>query len=274
MYIAGKQQRPDGNYTRVVLDRNRKVAGQVGEGNRKAIRSAVAAAHAARGWADRSPYNRAQVLYFLAENLAARATEFSDRLYQMGMKKKAAVQEVELSLDRLFTYAAWADKFGGTVQETPLQGIVVAHHDYLGVVGIACPDEHPLLAMVSLVAPAIARGNTTIVVPSMTNPLAATDFYQVLDTSDVPGGVVNVVTGDRDHLTKTLGEHEDVDAMWYFGDAVGSKEVERRSAVNMKRTWGGYGEPRDWTNTVQAAGKAFLYASVQVKNIWVPSGLG
>ena len=274
MYIGGKQARPDGNYSRAVLDKEGQVIGTVGEGNRKDIRNAVEAAHKARGWADRSPYNRAQVLYFIAENLSARADEFAKRLRSMtGQSRKSARAEVDLSIDRLFTYAAWADKFGGAVQETTLQGIVVAHHDYLGVIGIACPDEYPLLAFVSLVAPAIARGNTVVAIPSMSHPLSATDFFQVLDTSDVPGGVINIVTGNRDHLSKTLVEHEDVDAMWYFGDAEGSRQIEHRSAVNMKRTMVNYGIPRKWTDPHQGVGEKFLYASVQVKNIWIPTGI-
>ena len=275
MYIGGRQKRPDGHYSRSIMNKKGKLIGLVGEGNRKDIRDAVEAAHAARGWADRSPYNRAQVMYYIAENLAARGEAFEDRIHALtGKSKKSAAKEVEKSLERLFAYAAWADKFGGTVQETPVQGIVVAHHDYLGVIGITCPDEYPLLAMISLVGPAIARGNTTIVVPSSAYPLIATDFYQVLDTSDVPGGVVNIVTGDRDHLTKTLVEHEDVDAIWYFGDALGSREVERRSTSNMKRTLVNYGKEWDWMDDGQASGYPLLYAAVQVKNIWVPSGLG
>ncbi|MEZ4701175.1 MAG: aldehyde dehydrogenase family protein [Rhodothermales bacterium] len=272
LYIGGKQARPDGNYSRPVLGPDGRLIGQVGEGNRKDIRNAVEAAHKARGWADRSPHNRAQVLYYLAENLAVRRDEFAGTLRAMtGYGEKEAKKEVDLSIQRLFTYAAWADKFGGTVQETTLQGFVVAHHDDLGVIGIACPDERPLLAFVSLVAPAIARGNSVVVIPSPLHPLAATDFYQVLDTSDVPGGVVNIVTGDRDHLARTLVEHDDVDAMWYFGDAEGSRQVEKRSADNMKRTWVSHGLPIDWTSRAQGEGKAFLHASIQVKNIWIPT---
>jgi len=271
LYIGGKQARPDGAYSRAVLGPDGVLLGQVGEGNRKDIRNAVEAAHQARGWADRSPHHRAQVLFYLAENLAVRTDEFAGTLCAMtGCSEKEARREVDLSLQRLFTYAAWADKFGGSVQETTLQGFVVAQHESLGVIGIACPDERPLLAMVSLVAPAIARGNCVVVVPSPAHPLAATDFYQVLDTSDVPGGVVNIVTGDRDHLTKTLVEHDDVDAMWYFGDAEGSRQVEYRSAANMKRTWVSHVQPIDWTAKEQAEGPAFLYASLQVKNIWIP----
>jgi aldehyde dehydrogenase (NAD+) len=158
------------------------------------------------------------------------------------------------------------------VQETPMRGLVIAATEPIGVIGIACPDDWPLLGLISLVAPCIARGNTVIVIPSPVYPLSATDFYQVLETSDVPGGVVNIVTGDRDHLTKTLVEHEDVDAMWYFGDAAGSAEVEARSAHNMKRTFVGYGSPRDWTDAHQGAGEAFLHEATQIKNIWLPTG--
>lgn len=274
LYIGGKQARPDGNYSRPILSADGKEIGQVGDGNRKDIRNAVEAAHKARGWADRTPHNRAQILYYIAENLAIRADEFAQRLIDMtGCKKAEAAAEVQQSVERLFTYAAWSDKYGGTVQETTLRGIVIGYHDYLGVVGVACPDEAPLLAFVSLVAPAIARGNTVIAIPSEKYPLSATDFYQILETSDLPAGVVNIVTGKRDHLTKTLVEHDDVDAMWYFGSAEGSYFVEYLAAHNMKRTWVSYGEQRDWSNSEQGAGHEFLHHSVQVKNIWVPTGV-
>ena len=278
MYIGGAQKRPDGAYTRAVLDSKGQVIGQVGDGNRKDIRNAVEAAHAAHtakpGWAMRHGYNRAQILYFIAENLQARADEFVARLRAMtGQSEKTARAEVEKSIDRLFTYAAWADKYGGSVQETTLRGITVGVNGPVGVIGIACPDEYPLLGFISLMAPAIARGNTVVMIPSQKYPLSATDFYQVLDTSDVPGGVVNIVTGDRDHLTKTLMAHEDVDALWYFGTAAGSYHVEHESAVNMKRTWTNYGQPRDWLNDEQSAGHDFLHHAIQVKNIWVPTGM-
>ena len=277
MYIGGKQVRPDGNYTRAVLSPKGELVGQVGDGNRKDIRDAVEAAHAAHtakpGWAMRHAYNRSQILFFIAENLSARQEEFAGRLTVMtGKTAAAAKKEVSAAISRLFTYAAWADKYGGSIQETTLRGITVGVNEPIGVVGIACPDEEPLLGFVSLMAPAIARGNTVVMLPSQRYPLSATDFYQVLDTSDVPGGVVNIVTGDRDHLTKTLIQHEDVDAMWYFGTAKGSYMVEYESAANMKRTWVSYGLKRDWYDPHQGAGHTFLHESVQVKNIWVPTG--
>jgi aldehyde dehydrogenase (NAD+) len=277
MYIGGKQVRPDGAYTITVLGAKGEIVGQVGDGNRKDIRDAVEAAHAAHlakpGWAMRHGYNRSQILYFIAENLDARNSEFVERIVAMtGRTKKSAQSEVDTAVERLFSYAAWADKYGGTVQETTLRGVTVGVNEPVGVIGIACPDEYPLLGFVSLMAPAIARGNTVVMIPSQQNPLSATDFYQVLDTSDVPGGVVNIVTGERDHLVNTLVQHEDVDAVWYFGSAEGCYHVEFESAVNMKRTWVGYGLPRDWTSREQGEGHEFLHEATQVKNIWVPTG--
>ncbi|HAX68552.1 MAG TPA: aldehyde dehydrogenase family protein [Anaerolineales bacterium] len=277
MYIGGKQVRPDGAYTTTVLNAKGKIVGQVGDGNRKDIRDAVEAAHAAHvakpGWAMRHGYNRSQILYFIAENLDARNAEFVKRIVEMtGRTQKSAQAEVDTAVERLFSYAAWADKYGGTVQETTLRGITVAVNEPVGVIGIACPDEMPLLGFVSLMAPAIARGNTVVMIPSQKYPLSAMDFYQVLDTSDVPGGVVNIVTGDRDHLVKTLVQHEDVDSVWYFGSAEGSYHVENESAANMKRTWTGYGLPRDWLDREQGEGHEFLHEATQVKNIWVPTG--
>jgi aldehyde dehydrogenase (NAD+) len=277
MYIGGKQVRPDGAYTTTVLGAKGVIVGQVGDGNRKDIRDAVEAAHAAHlakpGWAMRHGYNRSQVLYFIAENLDARNAEFVERIVEMtGRTKKSAQAEVDTAVERLFTYAAWADKYGGSVQETTLRGITVGVNEPVGVIGIACPDEYPLLGFVSLMAPAIARGNTAVMIPSQKYPLSATDFYQVLDTSDVPGGVVNIVTGDRDHLTMYLIQHEDVDSVWYFGPAEGSYHVEYESAANMKRTWVSYGLGRDWMDRGQGEGHEFLHEATQVKNIWVPTG--
>jgi aldehyde dehydrogenase (NAD+) len=277
MYIGGKQVRPDGHYTLAVLNPEGQIIGQVGDGNRKDVRDAVEAAHAAHlakpGWAMRHGYNRSQILYFIAENLDARNGEFVARIMEMtGRNRKSAQAEVDAAVERLFTYAAWADKYGGTVQETTLRGVTVAINEPIGVVGIACPDEYPLLGFVSLMAPAIARGNTVVMIPSQQHPLSATDIYQVLDTSDVPSGVVNIITGDRDHLTKTLVQHEDVDSIWYFGDAEGSYWVEYESAANMKRTWVGYGLHRDWMSREQGEGHEFLHEATQVKNIWVPTG--
>ena len=128
---------------------------------------------------------------------------------------------MELAIDRIYTWAAWADKYDGLVHHTPYRNVTLAMPEPIGVMGIVCPDAAPLLGLVSTVSPAIAMGNTVIVVPSATAPLAAIDFYQVLDTSDLPGGVVNIVTGLAQELTPVLAAHDDVDGIWYFGSGGG-----------------------------------------------------
>jgi len=271
-YIGGKQARPDSGYSRPVYGPYTQPIGEVGEGNRKDIRNAVEAARAAGKWAEQTAHNRAQILYYIAENLSARAAEFAHRIVeQTGRQAADAAREVEATIERLFTYAAYADKYEGVVHRTPYRIATLAMPEPIGVVGLVCPDEYPLLGLVSLVAPAIALGNTVVVVPSERHPLSATDLYQVLDTSDVPGGVVNIVTGSRDLLAGVLAEHNDVDALWYWGSADGVAAVERGSVGNLKQTWAS-SEPRDWLDPIAGAGEEFLRHATQVKNIWVPYG--
>jgi aldehyde dehydrogenase (NAD+) len=272
LYIGGKQVRPDGGYSDEVLDGAGERAGEVSRGNRKDIRNAVEAARKARGWTTGTAHNRAQVLYYVAENLAERLEEFAARLAGSRDDGKAGRREVELSIERLYAAAAIADKWDGYVHHTPYRNVTLAMPEALGVMGIACPDEAPLLAFVSTVAPAIAMGNRVIVLPSERWPLAATDLYQVLETSDVPGGVINIVTGPQKELVPVLAAHDDVDGMWHFGPEAGATEVERLSAGNMKRTWVSYGRARDWFDAAQGEGHEFLEHATQVKNIWVPYG--
>jgi aldehyde dehydrogenase (NAD+) len=273
LFIGGKQARPDSGYSREVNDSHGRVIGEVGEGNRKDIRNAVEAAHAASGWASGTAHNRAQILYYMAENLSVREGEFARRIAQQtGRAFDDASNEVQAAISRLFSYAAWCDKYEGAIHRPPLRGAVLAMPEAIGVIGIACPDEYPLLGFISLVAAAIAMGNTVVVVPSQSAPLSATDLYQVFETSDLPAGVVNIVTGDRDALSQVLADHDDVDAMWYFGTQEGSQRVELASAGNMKRTWVNYGYSRDWLSIEQGEGQEFLRESTQVKNIWIPYG--
>ena len=273
LFVGGKQVRPDGNYSRAVLSPKGKHLGEAGEGNRKDIRNAVAAARSAEGWARATTHNRAQILYYLAENLSARADEFARRIgYMTSVSPARARAEVEASIERLFSYGAWADKYEGTIHAPPLRGVALAMHEPIGVVGVACPDEAPLLGFISLVAPLIAMGNRVVAVPSERHPLAATDFYQVLETSDVPAGVVNIVTGERDALAKVLAEHDDVDALWVFGSQEASTAAERLSIGNLKRTLVDHGLALDWYDRVASEGPILLRHAVQVKNIWIPYG--
>nr|WP_296946391.1 aldehyde dehydrogenase family protein [uncultured Massilia sp.] len=273
LYVGGKQARPDSGYSRAIHGAGGEFLADVGEGSRKDIRNAVEAAHKASGWAKASAHNRAQVLYYIAENLAVRADEFAERIaLQTGSKN--AEKEVQASIERLFYWAAWADKYDGAAHQPPMHGITVALNEPVGVIGIVCPNENPLLGFVSLVAPAIALGNRVVAVPSEAHPLSALDLYQVLDTSDLPGGVLNIVTGAADELARTLASHFDVDAVWrHDGSPDGCAEVERLSAESLKRTWTGGAKGRDWFDAKQAAGRTVLQHATQVKNVWIPYGV-
>ncbi|MDH6169229.1 aldehyde dehydrogenase (NAD+) [Variovorax boronicumulans] len=273
LFVGGKQVRPDGELSHPVFAASGQRVGEVGTGNRKDIRNAVAAARSAAGWSSATPHRRAQALYYLAENLAARADEFAGRIASLtGVGARAAQSEVDASVSRLFAYGAWADKYEGTVHVPPLRGVALATVEAIGVVGVVCPDEAPLLSFVSLFAPLMAMGNRTVIVPSEKHPLVATDFYQVLETSDLPAGVINLVTGPAASLVQTLAEHDDVDALWVFGAKALSRNAERLSVGNLKRTLVDHGLATDWYDGASAEGALFLRHATQVKNIWIPYG--
>ena len=270
LYIGGKQTRPDSGHSLPVHGAGGELLGEVGRGNRKDIRNAVEAAHGAAGkWARTTAHTRAQVLFYLAENLAARADEFAARLRVItGMDGNA---ELDAAVSRCFTWAAWADKHDGAVHRVPLRAITLAIPEPMGVIGIVAPDESPLLSLLSLVLPAVAAGNAVVVVPSEQAPLIATDLYQVLETSDMPGGVVNIVTGLRSELLTPLASHDNVDAIWVHGDHAEATAAERLSVGNLKRTWTDWAL-RDWASVADGEGSEFLRHSTQIKNIWVPYG--
>jgi len=234
------------------------------------VRNAVEAAQAAKGWSKTTGHLRAQILYYIAENLNARADEFAARLDAL-QGGKGGAKEVSASVQRLFTYAAWADKYDGQVHGVPIRGVALAMKEPVGVIGALCPAEAPLLGLVSCMAPAIAMGNRVVLSASAPFPLAATDFVQVLETSDVPAGVVNILTGPQADLAEPLARHLDVDAVWSFGAADLSGMIEKASAGNLKRTWVNNGLARDWAGS-DGEGRAFLQAATEVKNVWVPYG--
>jgi aldehyde dehydrogenase (NAD+) len=272
-FIGGKQKRPDAGRTIALATHDGKYAGRLALGNRKDVRDAVEAALAAESWASSTGHARAQILYFVAENLNMRAAEFGRRLSQLtGATRAKAAAEVELSISRLFTYAAWADKFDGLAHSPPQRNVVLAVNEPIGIVGVVCPDAAPLLSFVSLWAPLVAMGNRCVVAPSEQFGLVATDFYQVLETSDMPAGVINIVTGERAVLAKTLAEHAQVEALWHFGPADEAKMVEALSADNLKRTWTSAGRSRDWSSAQTGEGREFLRRACEVKNIWLPYG--
>lgn len=268
LFINGKQARPDSGYSLEVKDANGNFIAEVGAGNRKDIRNAVEAARGvAEKWFKTTGHSKAQILYYLGENLAARADEFAKRISQQtGVDSDSANQEVEQSIEALFTAAAWADKYDGAIHNTPIRNVTLAVPEAIGVMAILLPDDKPLLALCQLAGSALAMGNALVIVPSPLYPLSATDFYQVLETSDVPAGTFNIVTGNRDELAKTLSEHDDVDVIWYAGSKDGAKAIQSASAGNMKQTW-----------VMSASGELpemneILRHATQVKNIWVPYG--
>jgi len=273
MYVGGKQARGDSGYARTVIAPDGTALGEVSDGNRKDIRNAVEAARKALGWGNATAHLRAQILYYLGENLDYRKAEFADRIRAMtGVTAAVAKKEVDLSIERLFGFAGWADKYDGAVHNVPMRAVAMAMNEPIGVIGIAAPNENPLLASVSMLAPAIAMGNTVVLVPSELHPLSMTDFYQVLETSDVPGGVVNIVTGDNPALAKVLAEHDGVDALWFCGNQAWSTEMEKASIGNLKQVWTTNGKAIDWADKAALEGNYFLSKATQVKNIWVPYG--
>jgi aldehyde dehydrogenase (NAD+) len=271
LYIGGKQARPDSGYSMEVRSPDGRLLGEASLGNRKDIRNAVEAARKAEAWAKATAHNRAQVLYYCAENLSQRREEIVRGLAAIVGTKQAAA-ELDLSIERIFSYAAWADKFDGAVHNPPFRNIAIAMNESLGTVGIICPTEAPLLGFFSLVLPAIAVGNTVIAVPSEAYPLISADLYQLFDTSDLPGGVVNIVTGYASQLLKTLAEHDDVDAIWSFGDEANAAAAKAMSVGNLKQVWTNEGRAIDWFDPRLAEGRWFLEHATQVKNIWVPYG--
>ncbi|MCF6272900.1 MAG: aldehyde dehydrogenase family protein [Rhodobacteraceae bacterium] len=264
-YIGGKQARPDGAASYTAHDAKGEPISQAGLGSRKDVRNAVAAAVKATGWSASNAHLRAQILYYLAENLEVRRDEFAARLDLMTGGKGA--EEVDLSIRRIAFYAGYADKYDGKVHSTLTRHVTLAMNEPLGVMGVVCPDEAPLLAMVSLLAPALAMGNRVVMLASQSAPLMAGDFMQVLETSDIPAGVVNLLTGDHAAMAPTLAAHDDVNALWNFG--TDNAELDAASAGNLKIMWSA---AADWYNPASAQGRRYLRHATQVKNIWVPYG--
>lgn len=260
LYIGGKQARPDGGYSRVVYGPKGDALGEVSLANRKDLRNAVEAARGAKAWSKTTGHLRAQILYYMAENLSARAGEFADRI--KAMTGKQGRDEVGGAINTLFTYAAWADKYDGQVHGVPIRGVALAMKEPVGVIAALC-DTRPLAGLIEVIAPAMAMGNRVIASASEPFPLAATDFIQVLETSDVPGGVVNLLTGDHADVAQHMGAHMDVDAVWSFADPALAQTIEATSASNIKRTL---------IAPLPGTPKDMLQAATEVKNIWVPYG--
>ncbi|KEZ76372.1 aldehyde dehydrogenase family protein [Salinisphaera hydrothermalis] len=273
LYIGGKQKRPDGGYSQPIVAADGQHVADVSLGNRKDIRDAVEAARAAAGWARQDGHARAQILYYMAENLAQRRDEFAAREARLsGASAQQAGAEIDEAISQAFSAAAWADKYDGAVHNPPGRVLTAALHEPMGVIGIVCPAEAPLLAFVSLALHAIALGNRVVAIPSARCPLLATDFYQVLETSDLPDGVLNIVTGRPTELAPVLADHMGVDALWYFGPPAGVADMKTRSTSNLKTVWTHEGRALDWLALGAGHAREILGHASQVKNVWIPYG--
>ena len=271
LFIAGKQARPDSGYSIPVHAPDGRLLGEAPLGNRKDIRNAVEAARKATAWPKSTAHTRAQVLYYAAENLSQRRDEIAHRLSDV-VGKNQAHDEVTLSIERIFTYAAWADKYEGAIHNPPFRNVTLAMQEPIGTIGILCPQEAPLLGFVSTVMPALAVGNTAVAIPSEIYPLITADLYQLFESSDLPAGTVNIVTGRPAELLKTLAEHDDIDALWCFADAPTCATAKSLSIGNLKQVFTNEGRQIDWFNPAPSSDRFFLQHATQIKNIWVPYG--
>ena len=272
-YIGGKQVRPDGGHSIETFNANGTLAAVVGSGNRKDIRNAVNAAVKATSWSSQSGHGRAQILYFLAENLAVRESEWIERLETLcGISNDNAKAEFDESISRIFSYAAWADKYDGAVHSAPYRGVTMALPEPIGVLAQIAPENQPLLTTISLIAPAIAMGNRVILIPSDSFPSVALELVQTFETSDIPPGVINIITGDKSELSHQLVGHAEVEGAWCWSDSNNIAKVETISAMDLKRLWVHIDGDRDWLDSNQGEGLEFLRNATEVKNIWTPYG--
>ncbi|SHH32220.1 aldehyde dehydrogenase (NAD+) [Cognatiyoonia sediminum] len=264
LYIGGKQVRPDGGYSKPIYGPKGALVGHAGLANRKDVRNAVEAMNAAKGWGKTTGHLRAQILYYIAENLSARANELADRI--KSLTGKAGKVEVDQTIQTLFTFAAWADKYDGQAHGVPIRGVALAMKEPVGKIAVFCEDDYPLLGAVAPMAAAMSMGNRITLIGSEPFPLLATDLYQILETSDVPGGVVNILTGGHAELAPHVAGHADIDAVWSFSGSDISGTIEKAAAGNLKRTCVNHGYDH------APPAKDLLAAATEIKNIWIPYG--
>ena len=273
LYIGGKQVRPDGGHSLATFNADGSKAAYVGSGNRKDIRNAISAASKASSWGSLSGHARAQIIYFIAENLSVRELEWVERLKTLcGISNKQAKAEFDESISRLFSYAAWADKYDGAVHSAPYRGVTMALPEPVGILAQIAPENSPLISTISLIAPAIAMGNCIVFVPSQKFASVALELVQTFETSDVPAGVINIVSGIKQDLAEQLAGHAEADAMWCWAESDLVSSVESISARDLKRLWVNDDEDRDWLNPMQGEGLEFLRNATEIKNIWTPYG--
>ena len=276
VYVGGAFIRSESNRTFPLKDAAGRFFANIPQCTRKDLRNAVeAAAKAGPGWAKRTPYNRGQILYRLGEMLEARRADISDALRLGGATKAAAAREITTSVDRLIYYAGWADKFlqvlgGVNPVAAPYFNFTVT--EPMGIVGVLAPDEAPLLGLVSLVAPVIVSGNTVVALASTTQPYPAVVLGELLATSDLPGGVVNLLTGLRKELLPTFATHTHLRALAAVANGEERKALALGAVQSVKRTrlWKAE-EKNDWLSA-EAQSLYLIRDFLEFKTTWHPVG--
>ena len=273
LYIGGKQKRPDSGYSFSSYDAHNNFICDVPNANRKDVRDTVEVASKAISKSSTN-FNRAQILYYLAENLQDRKNTFSSLLSSLiGISQKDAEKEFDQSIERLFYYGAMADKFEGSIHNPPIRGLTLAVKEPIGVVANILNDDYPLLSLITTLGSNFAAGNASIIVPGQKTSLLATELYQLLETSDVPAGYINILTTKQNSLNKILSEHENIDGIWFFSENNNERlKVIQSTTSNLKRTWCPQSKNLDWSSKEEDFLEEFLYQSTQVKNIWIPYG--
>ena len=275
LYIDGKFLRTES--ARYIKWQDSKETTQVNvcRSSRKDFRNAVVAArNAVNGWSSRTAYNRGQILYRIAEILEGRREQFTTELTLQGSAKKKAKKEIDQSVDRLIYYSGWADKYMqifSRVNPVAMPYFNFSYPEATGVVAATAPEESSLLGLVSIIAPIIVGGNTLVILASESRPLCSITFAEVLHTSDVPGGVMNILTGYRSELLEHFSTHMDVNAILYCGsDQEEIRLVESNSALNVKRPV--VYPDQDWSKE-KAQGPYHIMKTQEIKTIWHPIGV-
>jgi len=273
LYIGGKQKRPDSGYSFPFYSYNNEFICDISRSNRKDVRNSVEEASKAFS-KQLSNFNRSQILFYLAENLSQRKDTFIDLLINIsGLNHIDAKKEFDLSCERIFYYASMADKFEGLIHNPPLRGLTMAVKEPIGVITSILDDNQPLLSLSTVMSSVFANGNTNIIVPSEQTALIATLMYQVLDTSDVPAGYINILTAKQNELNLTLAQHENIDGIWAFSENAKTRSsIIKETAFNLKRFWCPKNKNIDWSSNSEEFLLEFLYQGSQVKNIWIPYG--
>lgn len=274
LYIGGKFSRSESEHHYQALDKKQKPLANLCRASRKDLRNAVQAARKAQyGWAGRTAYNRGQILYRMAEMMEGRRDQFIFELERAVSSKRRAENEVDLALDRLVHYAGWTDKYSALFSS--VNPVASPHFNFslpepTGVVGIAAPDDHPLIGLISVVAPVIAGGNTCVVLTSERYGSIACTLAEIIHSSDVPGGVVNVLTGFRTELIPHLSTHMDVNAVLFAADDPEQKKnVQENAHLNVKRVH--FYDGTDWMKE-KAQSPYYIMDFQEVKTTWHPVG--